>query len=422
MIQATNFADTHKNITLTKTCIEAKIDWHLLSILRFLNNNDFFNLTRVDKWHHLQGVRISSVANYTTLNPLIARKLNLSHSATIKQYVADEFQSNPYIDSAVKIAKRLYETGDRFVANGRGNIYSMNPEILASCMRDAKSGIALEIAGGAGENAILLAYSNFDQVYYNDVENSEVAIFKELKKQLPTNVNKKLKEIEGSYQDILKINPEIEGKVSLILCRNFIHFLHSEGKKEFFKLIDRILKVGGKAIFTANSIYGKGQTEYFKANPNSLYFKLTRAAVADLDNLSNSGLFYENWKTSTEGTSTEGNGGDTQILFACSEETKSKWFADPETAKQFDISECINIRERLNKTSCSNIKNGIVKVFTGTTQLYSKGNFQSIFENNGFNVESIFVFSNKGHLLNSNEYFENGEQIGAIVSKKSERL
>ncbi len=170
------------------------------------------------------------------------RFVDLSDRETLKSYLGKNCQTQEHLVSAAKMVKRIYEAAPRYlIDDGRfGSAFAMNPEVMAYAMELLKKDsheqtgkVALEIGAASGQNAMLLAYSDAESVYANEINPGEIAQFKTLTRDLPENVNKKLKSLEVSCFDLLKIKPELKNTIDLILCRNVIHFFNLKEQAEF---------------------------------------------------------------------------------------------------------------------------------------------------------------------------------------------
>jgi SAM-dependent methyltransferase len=165
-----------------------------------------------------------------------------------------------------------------------------------------------------------------------DLDPKEAERFIELTNQLPRPVQKMLEAIEGNCLDILKIRPELKGKMGLVLCRNVIHFLNDKEQTAFFQQLHQLLEPDGRAIVTVNSKYGyPGSRPVFDANPNSTTFCQTQCFVTDRDvsQLPQSIIFRDMTPCSGDLVSTEY---DTKFIY--NRDRGKKWTVDRDTFKQ----------------------------------------------------------------------------------------
>src|SRR5271154_3917383 len=128
-----------------------------------------------------------------------------------------------------------------------------------------------------------MAFAGAEQVYYNDITDTEVSTFKSLKKTLPEEIKDKLKVIDGCCFDILEKHPAMRQTINLVICRNLIHFFNPEQTEKLLTLIRNTLLPGGKAIITANSknVIINAFDEHHEENPTDTCFSTIQCIVYD---------------------------------------------------------------------------------------------------------------------------------------------
>jgi SAM-dependent methyltransferase len=347
--------------------------------------------------------------------------IDLSNPNVLKPFLAENVQANPQcVAKAVEIAREIYEAKSRGIKDSKyGSTFPMNPEVLAYAMQKAKEEVVLEIAGAGGENAALLAFAGAKQVIMNDIDPAEMRGFEQLKQSLPSQVASKIESCEGNCLDLLKMKPEIKGKVGLVLCRNLIHFFNAQQQAEFFQLLKEILKPGGQAIVTANTVYfSENSRSVIEANPMDTSFKTTYCFIHDytLSRGPKISAYNEIAPCLPEEVS---NDFQAVYLYVRGAETDFKWRVDNTAFNSLPSSLRPKIREAISKYSdeIKNIKLGSVRVVTHTNQTYHSGNFTPLFEKNGFKVEQQFLLSYNGHLLPKGiDPYGNAQLIGAIIT------
>ena len=342
--------------------------------------------------------------------------INLAAPEVLKTYLKPALQGVEDLKIAAAIAQRIYEACIRSIADTKyGMAFPMNPEVLAYAMQLAKNETVLEIAGASGENAILLAFSDALRVYMNEIDPQENLAFKLLKAQLPDAVQKKLESIEGSCFDILAKKPELSNKAGLILCRNLIHFFNKQEQADFCQLLKKLLKPGGRAIFTVNSVYSDPRNkDTFEKNPDATCFTITQCLITDyaISRMPKDIIYREIALTTEDKVSC-----DYKTLYLYERKKDAKWQVHRDEFQQLEplVKDAIKTAVNNNNGAIKEIKEGSVRVLISTFRLYNKENLSQFFKSQGFEVESTFCVGRDGHLVNEADLFKNGQQIGVIV-------
>lgn len=361
----------------------------------------------------------------TTSNPpQLENFVDFTNSETLKKYIDPAFQSPKDLSIAKQIVSTIYESFPRGIGNASkyGFAFSMHPEVLAYAMQCAPNKIVVEIAGARGENAILLAFAGAQKVYMNDIEPTEISFFRETVNSLPSNVKSKLESIEGSWLDLLGLKPELTGEVGIIVCRNLIHFFNDKEMSDFFKILKKLLKPGGIAIFTANSPYKDSQLkELFEQTVNTTSFEHTQCLVYDEnDALIPQQVLLSHYSPCKEGCVSFSY--QARDLYVRNKETHHKWQACTGNFKQLSPHLQIPIKKIIkeNETTIKHIQKGRVRVLTNTYRMFSTATLKNLFVNEGFEVVESFNLTMEGHLFLGDDPYQGALSTGIIVKYSRE--
>jgi SAM-dependent methyltransferase len=295
-------------------------------------------------------------------------------------------------------------------------------ELMKKGSQEQMGKVFLEIGPASGENSIILAFSDVEKVYVNEINSKELEQFESLKRDLPRNVKKKLASIEGSCFNLLKKKPELKNTIDLILCRNVIHFFTLKEQAEFFQLVHSLLKPGGRGIFTVNSTFAFSDypfiEECFEKNPDQTCFSHFGCFVYDF-RVSNrsSTCIYLGVTPRAEETFSLHN--DKYYLYKRSHDTQFKWkvyndnFSKLDSAMQSKVKSAFN----RNKEKIQPIKKGAVEMSINPVHIYSEKTLKRLFRDSGLEIETLFHVSNLGHLVSHDEASLKGSQIGIICKK-----
>ena len=347
-------------------------------------------------------------------HPQIAKFINLSEPDTLKPLLAD--QGAEHLSKALEIVKSTYESGVRPVGGNKyGLAFPMHPEILAHAMISSKGEVVLEIGGASGENSMLFAFAGARQVYLNEIEPSEVALFETKRAQLPSDVKSRLKSISGSVFDLLTMEPDLRGKVGLVLCRNVLHFFKDQQCPEFFRLLKDVLKPGGQVIFTVNSPHNLPELQpVFEVNPLATRFNLTRCLLTDFSRGNTPcHSFLSLYSVCPEDLD--------PLSFTKSrllETTDDAWVMDMTAVDQLDkdIKQPIMDEIHRNKPMIASIQGGRITVLTNIIRLYTRATLSRLFESHGFQVNSTFLIGINGHTLADDAaLLTQAQQVGLIA-------
>jgi SAM-dependent methyltransferase len=358
--------------------------------------------------------------HFRLLNPM-PRFTDLTDPKVLKECFPESSQKEFHLLCSAEIAKSVYESGRNIANTSYGQAFPINPELLAYAMKLAKGETVVEIAGASGENAILLAFAGANRVYMNDICPEEMRTFRGLKSSLPKDVAGKLEAVEASCFDLLKIKPELEGKVGLIFCRNLIHFFNAKEQEEFFQNIKKMLKPGGKAILTVNAAYSfPAYKKTIEKNPLVTSFKTTQTTVTDFDRGSTPVAIIQRdmEKCPEDAVSTNY---EALYIYERNMQTGFEWRANKEALAKVDEALRPKIKKACadSKELLESILDGRVRVLTNHIRLYTKENLTALCEKHGLEVDFPFVTELKGHLIPECEgdLFTEGNKVGVVVTK-----
>lgn len=304
---------------------------------------------------------------------------------------------------AAQVAKIIYESGYRPSKNNFGLCFALNPEIIAYAMQLAKNETVLEIAGARGECSALLAVSGAEHVYMNEIGKKEIEAFKKLRQTLPEPIKKKLTPILGDCLELLTLKPELSKKVGLVLCRNLIHFFNDKQQEQFFNTLKAVLKPGGRAIFTVNTIYSDSAfRKAWEAAPEATAFLNTQGLIYDFSQAGTPvARFYQD-ATACSGDKVSTDFVDHQLY---ERKAGEKWLYDKELFKSLDATLQTKVQQAFapHQESLKQIPKGCVNLLTTCHRLYSPYTLCKLFTKNGFQVEYTFTTSANGHLVHSED-------------------
>jgi SAM-dependent methyltransferase len=277
---------------------------------------------------------------------------------------------------------------------------------MAYAMQLAKNETVLEIAGAKGENSAVLAFSEAKHIYVNDICKNEIEEFEKIKQSLPLNIGQKLESVHGNCLDLLKLKPELSKKVGLILCRNLIHFFNNQQQAEFFALLKKILKPGGRAIFSVNSIYIKSSNKkIFESFPDTVSFSNTLGTIHDYtQGTQPSEIFYNELSPCPD----EHVSTDYVDHYLYERRAGSAWKVNNEQFNKLSKELQPTIQKALSayKDTMKRVPAGSIRVIMNSYRIYNIKTLPELFKRHGFQVEYTFITSNNGHLVHNQNLFE----------------
>jgi predicted O-methyltransferase YrrM len=361
------------------------------------------------------------ISDYIFFNPLDPF-VNFSDPEVLCPLLAPECQTDTHVRVARSFVGPIYENGKRPVAKtGHGGyIYPMNPEVLKHAMELGRNKIVLELGGADGAHAVFLGYAGAKRVYMNEIDPTEMTAFRNFKQNVHAEVGERLEPIETDCLQLLEKKPELAHQIDLILCRNLIHFFNAEQLTVFFELLKKLLQPGGKAIFTANSIYTLPDENIYHTDPDATTFYITYCNAVNMTSPTLPIPIYRKITICPEASFSISR---TTRFMLYSREPGEKWalrkLGPGQTLKPKTRS-AIDTAVKTHKKQLKKIKAGYVDFIEQRVRMFSQQNLRKLFERNGFLVELTFVAGINGHLVHDTALHEKGEQVGIIVQKPQE--
>lgn len=379
------------------------LDWSSLVNLSLLNNDCFKKLNRLVKYR----------------NPSIENFIDLRSSNIIRRCLGLNLKEKHFVSQAVELAKRFYESGLRSIQDARyGRTFPMNPELLYYAMFLAKDETVLEIAGASGEHAAMLAYSGARKVYMNDIVPGEIKQFERLRGQLPLLVQKKLEPILGNCLDILQLKPELEGKVGLVICNNLLHFFNDVEQEKFLDSLKKILKPGGRAIFTVNACYQDYHNKsIYECYPENTAWETITCFEQDYEKNGSTpvSVLYNSISLSTPKKVSPDY--KQYYLWLKDQATLFQWIEDRSVYKILSPTVARELTQIVSEKikMIQNISVGALRLVTSTFHMFREESFAAIFKTRGFEVEQTLLLKGNGHLFTNSTPDENVGKIGIVI-------
>lgn len=348
---------------------------------------------------YFQDEELGSLSIYLNM----PRFINLSDPNKFKDYLAPKLSSA--LDSGIATVRRVYETNRSSVSQTKyGSAFPMNPELLAYAMQLAKGETVLEIAGASGGNSAVLAFSEAERVYVNDILPQEIQEFEAYRKMLPPDVAKKLESIPGDCFDILKLKPELTKKVGFVLCRNLIHFFTDRQLEKFFTHLKQILKPGGRALFTVNGVYDPERACEKHADATSF---------ATTDYIIYQGTQpFKCFRRVVQPCADDKVTTDYEVHMLYQKKKGEPWKQNKaglyKLEKTVRESICAEFSSSYENDPVCNmiIPEGSVRALLNWKRLYSPKTIQQLFKQSGFQLEATVVLSDNGHLVHADDPFK----------------
>jgi SAM-dependent methyltransferase len=353
---------------------------------------------------------------FRTLSPF-PQFINFTDIKTLKPYVQDKYQGESYLSLIAEIAKKIYETPIIPIGEGSpyGAMFPMYPEILAYALRLYHTDVVLEIAGAHGVNALFFAFTKTIKVIVNDIDDSLLEKFRTFKGLLPHDVSRKLECICKNCFQLLKARPDLKKAVDLVLCRNLIHYFSDQEHARFFALLSKVLKVGGRAILTANSKYSLPHVQStFASNPEATCFTVVHCVVANNVTLAHTFICKEAIVCPNHLFSME----ESEFILY-DKPLGSNWTVNKEQYDQLasKIRSVIKKACDSHKQLITSMTKGFVKVFICMRRIFSEITFSQLIHKHGFEVEHTFLTQKNGHLADKELYGDGHQQIGIVCKK-----
>ena len=411
----------YNDLGASKKAIEHIFDKHAHKLtlgdkkaLEVLDWQSLVHLSLVDKSFE----RLRKLVSYR--KPEIETYIDLRLFTNIQRCLASSFKEDFFVNKAMELARQFYETKPRKTSEPKyGFSYPMAPELLYYAMFLARGEIVVEIGGADGKHAGLIAFSGAKQVFMNDIVPTEVESFKNLCQQFPTEVQKKIEPVLGNCFELLQLKPELEGKVGLLLCNNLLHFFMNNEQESFLSLLKKILRPGGRAIFTANACFGCNNSEiqqafeddpehtyygnigcYFYEHPNSGYpIKALFQSILPIEQKNEiADYFY-------------------YYLAKKNETTHYKWVEDKSGYDSLPKREADELKTIVAATlqDAKKLKDSSLKLTFKEVRYFREESFAALFKKAGFEVEQTFLIKADGHLFFGKNPYEGANKVGIVI-------
>lgn len=385
-----------------------------------IDRTTFFMLSHLAFYHQTYDLFFINQLTYAFYQKVIAKgirlidlpkKLDLTNTEQLRPFVAKGLTA-----AALKVAEQVYEMRSRNTSDIRfGKVFPIYAEVFGYAAVKARGEVVMELAGASGENAILLAFAGASKVYMNDINTSELEIFKSVKKNLPKQIQAKLELLPGDCLEVLAQRKALDERIGLVLCRNLIHFFDDSQQMDFFLSLKATMKVGGLAILTANH-YGFELPINEVNEKRFTTFRRFRVLVYDYA-LSDSPIAILSDCTLPY------TGKSIPLTLQSSylykrEDSGQKWKYTPNVFDELKVPNII--REAIKKDvennwsdKISQVRNGSVRIGITHTRAYTKENLSKLVQHYGFAVEAIFFVDSAGHLSSENP----SSQIGICITR-----
>lgn len=349
---------------------------------------------------------------YDDLNPLVT-KVMVTVEALVN-YFATKYQTKDYAPVALFTAKSNYEVTKRTISDKGGLASALCPELLALVMRLAANHIYVELAGASGAPACLVAFSHAEQVFMNEINPQEIQFFRTFRSAFPTDIQARLTPLQGDCFQLLDLCPNLRGRVGVIQCRNFIHFLDDRRQDLFFKLTKELLQAEGRIAVTANSVYifYANHKKLVEAHPRATSFSMTQCILYSGERRPLGTIFNET-ALCKETLVDPANHSDICLYSRGSE--RSNWVKREDAFNSLDEKLRPKIEKAVEDSPHTKNHGRYIVVVTSYTHLYSKQTLTELFVRNGFEVEHTFVTGLLGHLVHGDEIYTKGEQVGIVA-------
>lgn len=355
--------------------------------------------------------------------------VDFSDPEIVQSYLAWDLKRGLDRQQALDIAKRTYEIAPYAIREDQryGMAYPMNPEVLAYAMQNIKERegncTVCEIACASGEMGLFFALAGAKQVIFNDIDRNSI---QSLKRQLSAN-SEKVKKIctvvEGNCFDLLKKCPTLKNKVDLILCRNLIHFFTNKEQVQFFQLITKMLKSGGQAILTVNSIYIYKELAIEKqvTGCSESSFQVTKCFIHNLMDETHGQVPCDILYQTLEPCSDDLISSSQFQQYFIYEKNGIQWRENQQELNKLDPSLKQQIKKlwSLRKEELEQILVGKIRVVMAHIRMYNPTSLMQLAQTHSFDPISVFLTDITGHLvLDFTEALEKGSQLGIVSVKR----
>jgi SAM-dependent methyltransferase len=276
-----------------------------------------------------------------------------------------------------------------------GQRFPINPEVLAWLMRECRDKKVLEIAGASGENSILMALAGARSVHLNDITELEVEQCVKTISKIPEEYREK---ITAQCGNLFALPDEFfEPTFDLIYARNIFHFMKKSQHVDFFDLIKKLLKPGGKLLLTVNSNQVMNTSERILAD-NFCFKKQTLILdVMEAGQLKPQYIFQDICISEMEDDPDPIN--YQNIIY----DLNGQLISGLESEADF-ISPNITLKMQELLRQGSVIPRGShLRILTNNSMMFSTTKLSAILTENGFEVTQTFLLNNLGHRIISEE-------------------
>lgn len=375
---------------------------------------------------YLSSREIEVLTTYLHRFKIRVQDIELIDPRILKLYLRKIYQSEKWLGVATSIAKEAYQDGcPRALLLTKGNKnfgagFPMDSEVVAYLMQRSFGKRVIELGGASGQIVTLLVLAGAFAGYLNDIEPKEVAQFEAYKKRLPPAAAQRLISIPGDCLTILEKKPALANKIDMLVCRNVLHFLDQGQQNALFKMMKKMLRPGGEAVFTANSIYSiRCGTRTTFENSITTCFLSRSFKLDDQDDPDGVPCDLERsiWPCPEE----EFDKSETTNITLCEIQAGSTRM-NIEALGKLDVSVLEQMPRILKEKEglIKKVKQGSIRYLSSYFHVYQKSTLAALFKRHGFEVECTFVVSGKGHLVYDAEASESGQQVGIIVRRPYE--
>ena len=138
-----------------------------------------------------------------------------------------------------------------------GNSFPIQPESLYYLLERCEGKTVLEVGSADGIVSILFALAGAKKVYVNDITKEEIEGFKNLAKDLPSELGGAKGKFVAAVGNIIDILPILSkgvgiGGIDIIAMYNVFHFIPTDQHAVLFSRIRKILNLAGTIVITAN--------------------------------------------------------------------------------------------------------------------------------------------------------------------------
>jgi hypothetical protein len=344
------------------------------------------------------------------ISPLGSEMINLTDRATLARYIDPALSK--HVESAITIAKYVYESQARVIPAGKGFLFPMNPEVLAYAMGTMPAGgVGLEFGSSSGEVGTLMAFSRAREMYLNDSDQVGMGAWASLPGR--KEVAGKCCYIFDSCFNSLAHAPNLKHGVDLVLSFNLIHMFTLEERSRFLNLLKEVMKTGSQAIITANGAFAPNIAEVIGEFSDETETDVYQVFLVDQKG-KQQGAIYQKFVPVGK------NRDSKPALYTLYEKKEGEgWKTCPDVAQKIGPNLRTRIKEAMEKSSkrINEVESGTITLERGRGRFFNLHSIRSLFEGNGFEVVTTFLVGEKGHLSFALNPYKSGyiQSVGIIV-------